>query len=79
MAVSPQDVQDVIDVSGILANNGVDVKPHLVAGLLDWKHDGGNDVPTPAPVSAPAPESKAKAATKSGAVTPDPSVDDPGF
>lgn len=78
MSVTAQDVQNVIDVSGILANNEVAVKPDLVAALIDWK--GGVEQTPPAPVSVKSnvadKVSKAKVETVS---TPDPTVDDPGF
>jgi len=62
--MNPTDVQQVLDVQGILADNGVDaadITPTLISELIVW-HNGSQvapDKPAPAPTPAPAP-AKAK-------------------
>jgi hypothetical protein len=51
--ITTQDVQDVIDVQGILAESGVGTaQPELVVALINWKHSVDEAPTNTAPVAS---------------------------
>jgi hypothetical protein len=89
--VNVNEIQDVLDVTQILGENGYGAEVNLVAALVDWKNDTPSavavpantativeDEPLPEPVAPPT-KSKPPAKKAAGKTAPPASDADPDF